>query len=144
MPTLEETIAWNTAIIADFRANAGQITAGPMAGAPLLLLTTTGARTGLPRTQPLAYTRDGERYVVIGSNAGKPEHPAWLANISKEPVVTVEVGAEAFQARADLTAGTERRRLFDAQAAVMPGFAEYEKHTERELPVVTLTPLGLG
>ncbi len=138
MPVSPATMTWNDAMIADFRASEGRITVGPMTGASLVLLTTTGAKSGLPRTTPLAYTRDGERYVIVGSNSGGPTHPAWLANLQADPEVTVEVGTETFRARAVVTSGAERRRLFDAHAAVMPGFAAYQKKTDRELAVVTL------
>ena len=76
--------------------------------------------------------------MIVGSNSGGPTHPAWLANLQADPEVTVEVGTETFRARAVVTSGAERRRLFDAHAAVMPGFAEYQKKTDRELAVVTL------
>jgi deazaflavin-dependent oxidoreductase (nitroreductase family) len=138
MPVDTATMNWNDALIADFRANEGRITVGPMTGASLVLLTTTGARSGLPRTTPLAYTRDGERYVVVGSNSGEPTHPAWLANLQANPEVFVEVGAEAFRAHAVVTSGAERRRLFEAHAVVLPGFAAYQKKTDRELAVVIL------
>ncbi len=142
MPVDAETISWNDALIADFRAHDGRLTRGPMAGRSLLLLTSIGAKSGLRRTAPLAFTRDGEHYVIVGSNSGGPTHPAWLANVRANPMVTVEVGAETFRARAAVTSGAERRRLFDAHAAVLPGFAEYQKMTDRELPVVTLERLA--
>ncbi len=138
MPTPEELAAWNGAMIADFRANRGQITQGRLAGAAMLLMTSTGARTGLPRTAPLGYTRDGDRYVVVGSNNGRDTHPSWLANITTDPIVTVEVGAEAFRARATVTQGSERRRLLDAHISAVPRFADYERMTSRELPVIVL------
>jgi deazaflavin-dependent oxidoreductase (nitroreductase family) len=107
-------------------------------GAPILLLTTTGARSGQTRVNPLAYTRDGDRYVVIASKGGSPEHPAWFHNLKANPLVTVEVGADKFQAQALVPEGAERDRLYDAQASVMPGFAEYQKKTTRRIPVVVL------
>jgi deazaflavin-dependent oxidoreductase (nitroreductase family) len=138
MPIQPGEVAWNQAIIADFRAHHGQISQGPLAGANLVLLTTTGAKSGLPRTSPVGYTRDGERYVLVGSNSGGPTHSAWVANVKTNPEVTVEVGEETFRARATLTGGAERRRLFDAHATAIPAFAEYERMTEREIPVVVL------
>jgi len=140
----DDAAAWNEAMIADFRAHAGQITTGPMAGATLILLTTTGAKSGEPRVTPVAFTRDEERYVIVGSNRGLPTDPAWLANLRAHPEVTVEVGPERFEARAVVTSGAERRRLFDAHAATMPNFAEYERTTEREIPVVTLERIRQG
>ena len=142
MPVDTATQNWNDALIADFRAHQGLITTGPMAGASLVLLTTTGAKTGQPRTSPLAYTRDGARYVVVASNSGQPTHPAWLANVESDPRVTVEVGGETFRARATIVDAAERRRLFDVHAAAMPGFATYETMTDRVIPVVTLERLA--
>lgn len=138
MPRSAASIAWNTALEADFRANAGQITSGPMQGRALLLMTTVGVKSGQPRVSALAYTRDGDKYVVVGSNSGAPVNPAWIANIEANPMVTVEVGPETFRARAFMTAAEERQRLWDAHVAVLPAFLEYLKMTDRELPVVTL------
>ncbi len=129
---------WNATIIADFHAHEGQITEGRLAGSSLLLLTTTGARSGQPTVAPVGYTRDGDRYVIVGSNSGRDRHPAWLANIRTNPVVTVEVGTETFQARATVTSGDQRRRLLDAHIAAIPIFARYEQMTTRELPVIVL------
>jgi deazaflavin-dependent oxidoreductase (nitroreductase family) len=142
MPSRAEESAWNDAMIADFRAHKGQITTGQLAGASLLLLTTIGAKSGQARVAPLAYTRDGDRYVVVASNFGRPTDPTWLANLRAHPEVTVEVGTESFRARSLITSGNERRRLFDAHAAVLPGFADYERMTDREIPVVTLEPVN--
>ena len=133
-----DTNNWNETIIADFRANGGQITVGRLAGASMLLMTTTGAKTGEPRTAPVGYHREGDSYIVVGSNAGRDEQPAWLANIRKNPLVTVEVGTDKFQARARITEGAERRRLLDDRIAAVPMFGEYEKKTGRELPVLAL------
>jgi deazaflavin-dependent oxidoreductase (nitroreductase family) len=138
MPSNAERAAWNEALIADFRAHGGEITTGPMAGRRLMVLTTTGSRTGRPRSTPIAYTRDGDRYVVVGSNRGLHTDPAWVGNVRAHPEVTVEVGTETFRARAVVASGDERRRLYDAHATAMPNFAEYERMTEREIPVVTL------
>ena len=138
MTIQDEAESWNDKIIENFRANRGHVTMPPFVGASLLLLTARGARTGLRRTLPLGYTRDGGRFVVIGSNSGKPDHPAWLHNIAADPKVTLEVGEETFEARASITQGPERQRLFDAMAATISAFAEYQRKTPRELPVVTL------
>jgi deazaflavin-dependent oxidoreductase (nitroreductase family) len=129
---------WNATILADFRAHAGQITEGRLKGASILLMTTTGAKTGRPRTAFLGYHLDGGRYIVVGSNMGRAEHPAWLENVRKNPDVTVEVGTETFRARATITEGAERRRLLDNRIAAVPRFGEYEKMTERELQVIAL------
>ena len=133
--------AFNEGVVEGFRANGG-VGPGRWANQPLLLLTTIGARSGLPRTTPLIYSTDGDRYVVIASKGGEPTHPDWYRNLVANPDVTLEVGGEAFPARADVAEGAERRRLFDQQAAQMPFFAEYERKTPREIPVVVFTRVG--
>jgi deazaflavin-dependent oxidoreductase (nitroreductase family) len=129
---------FNTAIIEEFRANGGRL-GGAFARAPMCLLTTTGAKTGAPRTHPLAYTRDGDRYVVIASKGGSPTNPAWFHNLVANPTVELEVGTERFTATAAVATGAERERLWSAQAALMPPFDEYQAKTDREIPVVILT-----
>ena len=129
---------WNDAVVADFRAHDGRITQRRLAGATMLIMTSTGAKTGLPRTVPLGYHRDGESYILVGSNNGRDEQPEWLANLRKNPIVTVEVGTETFQARATVTGGSERRRLLDARIAAVPIFGDYERKAKRELPVIVL------
>ncbi len=129
---------FNQQVIDQFRANNGTMVSGVFKGAPLLLLTTTGARSGRRRTTPLAHTRDGDRYVVIASKAGAPSDPDWFRNLLANPEVTVEVGSETFEARASVPTGSERKRLYDQQAAIMPNFAEYQRKTTREIPVVVL------
>jgi deazaflavin-dependent oxidoreductase (nitroreductase family) len=138
MATTAEENSWNESIMADFRAHGGQITEGRLKGAAVLLMTSIGARSGLPRIAPVAYHRDGSSYVIVGSNSGRDDQPTWLENIRRNPVVTVEVDNEKFQARARITEGTERRRLLDARIAAIPQFGEYEKMTTRELPVIRL------
>jgi deazaflavin-dependent oxidoreductase (nitroreductase family) len=133
--------AINGSVVEEFRANRGSVLTGRFAGRKLVLLTTTGAHSGKPRTIPLAFTRDGEDYVIIASKAGSPTHPDWYHNLVKNPIVTLETGDETFQARARVAQGEERKRLYDAQAALMPGFAEYQRITSREIPVVVLEPL---
>ena len=133
---------FNQSVIEDFRANKGQISQGPFKGGSLLLLTSHGRKTGTERTNPLAYTRDGDRYVVVASKGGAPTNPDWFGNLRADPRVTVEVGPERFAARATVAKGAERRRLYDAHAARMPAFNEYEKRTSREIPVVILERAG--
>jgi deazaflavin-dependent oxidoreductase (nitroreductase family) len=128
---------FNHKVIEEFRANEGQV-GGQFKGMPIMLLTTTGAKTGKSFVKPLAYTKDGDRIVLIASFAGSPHHPAWFVNLSANPTVTVEIGADRYQARAIVTSGAERQRLFDAQAAKMPIFNDYQKKTSREIPVVAL------
>lgn len=128
----------NQRVIADFRANGGKVTFPPFDAAPMILITTTGAKSGQQRVSPLVYTRDGDRYVIIASKGGAPENPDWYHNLVANPELTVEVGAEKFQARATVADEPERTRLFDQQAAQMPNFAEYQRNTERRIPVVVL------
>ena len=132
---------FNRQLIEEYRANGGKVT-GMFAGAPLLLLTTTGARSGQPRVAPLVYTTDNGHWVVIASKGGAPTHPDWYYNLRANPEVTVEVGVESFPARATITTGAERQRLFDQMAARMPNFAEYQRNTVRQLPVIVLERIG--
>jgi deazaflavin-dependent oxidoreductase (nitroreductase family) len=134
---MSELNDFNQKVIAEFRANQGKV-GGQMAGMPLLLLTTTGAKTGRALTKPLAYSKDGDRIFVIASFAGAPKSPAWFNNLVAHPTVTIEAGSERFQARAVVTAGAERERLFKLQADKMPIFYDYQKKTDRQIPVVVL------
>jgi deazaflavin-dependent oxidoreductase (nitroreductase family) len=134
---MSERNDFNGALIAEFRANRGKV-GGPFANSPLLILTTTGAKSGQPRTHPLVYTTDGDRLVVIASKGGAPTNPAWYHNLVANPTATVELPDETFQVRAVVAKGKERDRLFDQQAALMPGFADYQRNTTRQLPVVVL------
>ena len=129
---------WNKAIIAEFRANSGEV-GGPFAGKPLLLLHTVGAKSGQPRINPVACLKDGDRYVIIASKGGAPNNPAWYYNVVANPLVTVEYGTETFQARAAVATELERTRLYDRMAAERPTFAEYERKTTRTIPVIILT-----
>ncbi len=111
---------WNKTIIKEFRANDGNV-GDQFAGMPLLLLNTTGAKSGLPRTNPMAYLTDGDRLVVIASKAGAPSNPDWYYNVVANPVVGVEVGAEQFQADATVAEEPERTQLFERMATKIPG-----------------------
>ncbi len=126
---------YNQQVIAGLRA-------GNLENQPLLLLTNTGARSGKTRVNPLAYTRDGDRYVVLASKGGGPSNPDWYHNVIANPEVTVEVGQQRFKARARVAEGDERERLFNAQAAEMPNFAEYQQKTSRQIPVIILEPIA--
>ena len=128
---------FNQKVIDEFRTNGGKV-GGPFAGAPMIIVTHTGAKSGKTHTTPLVYSRDGDRYVIIASKAGAPTNPAWYHNLIARPEVTVEVGTERFTARAVEVHGAERDRLFDAQARLMPQFDEYNKNTTRTIPVFTL------
>ena len=109
-----------------------------MWAAPVTLLTTIGARSGEPRTSPLTYTMDGERFVLIASKAGDPHHPAWYHNLVANPDVTIELGSERFAAKARVAPEPERSRLFAERVAVMPRFDGYRELTDREIPVVVI------
>jgi deazaflavin-dependent oxidoreductase (nitroreductase family) len=130
---------YNQTVIETFRANAGKVP-GPNR---LLLLTTTGAKSGLPRTAPVAYSTDGDRLVIVASKGGAPTNPDWYFNLLANPAATVELGTEKFQSRATPVADEqERERLYAQHAALMPGFAEYPQKTTRKIPVVLLERLG--
>jgi deazaflavin-dependent oxidoreductase (nitroreductase family) len=128
---------FNRTVIDEFRQNGGKV-GGDFKGAPMILVTHTGAKSGKTYTTPLVYTRDGDRYVIIASKGGAPADPLWFGNLVANPDVTVEVGTERFPARARVTEGNERARLFRAQADLMPNFDDYAKATSREIPVVVL------
>lgn len=128
---------WNARIIEEFRANAGKV-GGPFEGAPVLLLHTTGARTGQERVNPMMYLDlDGRRY-VFASKAGADRHPDWYHNLVAHPAVTVEVGTETYAATAAPTPGADRDRIYAEQARRYHGFAEYQEKTDRVIPVVEL------
>lgn len=128
---------FNRAIIEEFRAKEGRV-GGPFEGAPVLLLTTTGAKSGERRTTPVMYLPDGERMVIFASKGGAPSNPAWYHNLLATPTATVEVGAETLDADAVVTSGEEREKLFNRQAELYPQFADYAQKTSRQIPVVAL------
>ncbi|HEV8403308.1 MAG TPA: nitroreductase family deazaflavin-dependent oxidoreductase [Candidatus Limnocylindrales bacterium] len=129
---------WNTNLINDMRAHEGHATSGPFVGRQVLILTTTGAKTGERRESPLAYTLDGDRIVIVASKGGADTNPAWYHNLVEHPDVTVELNGKRFDAIASVATGAERRRLYDGHVAVHPGFADYEKKTTRVIPVIVL------
>ena len=132
---------WNAKIIEEFRTNGGKV-GGMFEGAPLLLLHTTGSKSGKERVNPLMYLAEGERYVVIASKGGAPSDPDWYRNLVANPAVSVEVAEERFEARAMVADGEERDELFAKQAALRPQFAEYQANTDRVIPVVILERVG--
>ncbi len=135
---MTDMMDYNAKIIEEFRANDG-VVGGPFDGAQLVLLTTTGARSGATRVNPLAsLTTDDGRLFVFASKAGAPENPAWYHNLVAHPEVEVELGREKFAALAEPVTGSERDRIFSIQKERMPGFADYEKSTTRVIPVVEL------
>jgi deazaflavin-dependent oxidoreductase (nitroreductase family) len=137
---MTEANDWNRQIIEEFRANEGKV-GGQFAGAPLVLLTTTGARSGQPRTSPMMYLDDGGRRYVFASKAGAPTNPDWYHNLKANPEVTVEVGTDEPRATAREVTGAERDRIYAHQAGLYPGFAEYQEKTDRTIPVVELVPV---
>jgi len=128
---------FNEKIIEEFRVNGGKV-GKPFEGMPMILVTMKGAKSGKDYTMPLVYSKDGNRYVIIASMAGAPNNPDWYHNIKANPAVTLEIGTERFAAKAIITSGEERERLFNAQASIMPIFNDYRKKTSREIPVIAL------
>ena len=128
----------NRQVIEEFRTNAGKV-GGNYQGRPLLLLTTTGRKTGHTHTTPVMYLADSDGYCVFASKGGAPEHPAWYLNLVANPRVSVEVGTERFDAQATVVGQAERDALYRKQASLYGQFAEYERKTSRTIPVVRLT-----
>jgi deazaflavin-dependent oxidoreductase (nitroreductase family) len=129
--------AWNRQIMEEFHANAGKV-GGPFEGIPLLLLTTTGARSGQRRTTPVGYMPDGDRLVIFATRGGLPTNPGWYYNLLAHPEATVEVGTETFEVTAVVLTGEERDRLYARQVERAPVFAEYQAKTTRKIPVIAL------
>jgi deazaflavin-dependent oxidoreductase (nitroreductase family) len=125
-------------VVAEFRANGGRV-GGYHDGMPLLLLTTTGGKTGRRRATPLTYLPDGDRYVVAAAAGGTPGDPAWYRNLVAHPDVTVEVGTDVFAATVTTASGAERDDLFDRCVDVYPQLADYASRTTREIPMVIIT-----
>lgn len=130
---------WNSKIIEEFRTNDGRV-GGPFEGATLLILHTKGRKTGAPRENPLAYRKVGDGYAVFGSKGGAPTHPEWYYNVLANPDVTVEVGTQSIEVKAREAQGDERERIWTDVKAAMPGFGDYERKTDRQIPVIVLEP----
>jgi deazaflavin-dependent oxidoreductase (nitroreductase family) len=109
-------------------------------GKPTLLLTTRGRKSGLLRRTALIYGKDGDNYVIVGSNGGQAKHPGWYFNLVENPEVEVQVAAEKFSARASVATGEEKVRLWSLMAKIFPTYDRYQAKTRREIPVVVLTP----
>ena len=124
----------NKAVIEEFRAHEGQV----QGWGPLILLTTTGAKTGQQRIIPLMRVDEGDRVIAVASKGGYPKHPEWYLNVLAHPEVTVEVGSEKFETTARILTGQERERAFARAVEVFPNYAEYQKKTDREIPVIAL------
>ena len=137
---MSELNDFNQQVMKEFRANQGKA-GGQLAHMPLLLLTTTGAKSGRAITKPLVYTREGDRIVIVASFAGGPKNPPWYHNLVANPEATVELGSERLRVRATATSGEERQRLFNRHAEQMPIFTEYQQKTTRQIPVFVLTRL---
>ena len=127
----------NRKVIERFRANGGKV-----GKTPHLLLTTTGAKSGLERVNPLHYSTDGERILIMASKSGSASHPDWYLNLVAHPEVTVELGSERFRARATVAEGEERERLFAVHARALPHFGGFQKKTKRQIPVIILERAG--
>lgn len=134
---------FNQNVIAEFRANGGKVN-GYFANTPLLLLTTTGAKSGQPRVNPLAYITDGDRIIIIASKGGAPTNPDWYYNLLANPVATVELGSESFQVRASVVEEPERTHLYAKVVEKMPGFGEYQSKTSRKIPLFALERVKAG
>ena len=137
---MTEHADWTKNLIADIRAN-GRPTSGFFEGQAVMVLTTTGAKSGEPRTAVVTFSRDGDDYVVVGSKSGQPDDPAWFGNLVANPVVTVETDGRTFQATATVAEGTDRDALWDGHVAEHPQFADYPSKTTRIIPIARLTPL---
>ena len=132
---------WNQSIIKEFRENEG-IVGGPFTGATMLLLHHKGRKTGQERVNPLVYYAEGDRYVIFASKGGAPEHPEWYRNLLANPEVSIEVGTDRFDVVATDLKGEERDRIYAANAALQPTFAQYQQNTTRVIPAIALTRKG--
>lgn len=136
---MTEAEDWNSKIIAEFRANGGKV-GGPFEGSPLLLLHTVGAKSGQPRVTPVMYQDIGDGVAVFASKAGAPTNPAWYYNLLASPRASAEIGADTVEVVAREAEGAERDRIWEAQKRDYPGFADYERKTTRQIPVIILEP----
>jgi deazaflavin-dependent oxidoreductase (nitroreductase family) len=109
-------------------------------GSTVLLLTTKGRKTGNPTTTPLIYAQDGDKYVIVASKGGAPDHPAWFLNLRDAPEVRFQVADKKYRGVARITSGEERERLFRVMAGLFPPYDSYQAKTAREIPVVVLEP----
>ena len=136
---MPEANDFNSKIIEEFRAKDGRV-GGPFEGAPLLLLHTVGAKSGQERVNPMMYLTVPGGYAVFGSKAGADTHPDWYHNLVAQPAVRAEIGTETLELTARVADGDERERIWTEQKTAVPGFADYEQQTSREIPVVILEP----
>lgn len=134
--------AFNDQVIAEFRANGGRVGGMFEGNEHMVIITTTGAKSGRAITNPLVYLPDGERIVLIASNGGADRHPAWYHNLVANPELTVELPTETFTAKAELVTEPERTALYDRMVELMPGFGEYREKTSRQIPVFVIHRAG--
>jgi len=135
-----DAAAFEDALIADMREHDGNVTTGPLAGHPLLVMTSTGAKSGEPRRAILTYSKDGDDYVVAGTAGGSPTTPSWVANVASHPDVEVEIGNRTFHASTRVVReGEERDRLWEAHVKRNPNFAQYPEQTGRVIPMVRIS-----
>jgi deazaflavin-dependent oxidoreductase (nitroreductase family) len=140
-PPMTDYAEFTKNLIADIRAN-GRPTSGHFEGRAVMVLTTTGAKSGEPRTAVVSFSRDGDDYIVVGSKSGEPDDPAWFTNLRANPLVTVDADGKTFQARATVAEGADRDKLWDGHVAEHAQFAEYPSKTDRIIPIARLTPLA--
>jgi deazaflavin-dependent oxidoreductase (nitroreductase family) len=132
--------AWEDQLIAEMRANDGQVTQGPLAGHPLMVMTSTGAKSGEPRRAILTYSEDAGDYIVAGTAGGSPTTPAWVHNVEAKPNVSIEADNETFEATGQvIKQGAERDRLWAQHVDRLPWFADYPKQSGRVIPMVRLS-----
>ncbi len=140
--TTGEYTSFEDALIEDMRAHDGQVTSGPLAGHPLLVMWSTGAKSGERRRSILTYSREGDAYVVAGTAGGSTKDPAWIANLTADPNVTLEIANRTFEATAEVIVnGADRDRLWDAHVEALPNFAAYPEQSGRLIPMVRLAPV---
>jgi deazaflavin-dependent oxidoreductase (nitroreductase family) len=130
---------FNAGVIEEFRANGGKA-GGMFEGMPLLLLHNVGAKSGAKHVTPLVYLDDDGRHVIFASKGGAPNNPGWFHNLKAEPHVSIEVGSDSLDVRAEEATGAERERLYSIQEEQQPQFAEYAQKTDRKIPVIVLSP----
>lgn len=136
--TEDATKLFGAAHVRRYRETDGEVGHIWKEGSTILILTTTGRTSGERRDTPLIYAEDGDRYVIVASNGGDPEHPGWYRNLAKDPQVELQVLDDVFPANARTAEGEERDRLWDKANEVWPHYREYQKRTDREIPVVVL------